>query len=376
VQARRRNQVPCRSRAALLWSFAAFAILQLGLALAIELRLPELRDPEYGNRVTRLLRRTSVSSEKPLTVVMLGSSRTTKGFHAPRLEAYLHSNLNQRAIVFNFGITGAGPLMQLLNLRRLLERGIRPDLLLIEIFPPLLSGHAPSAELARVAPTRLWLCELPLLEDYGSRAAVLQAEWWRAWPLPWYVRRFAILSRLVPSFIPYAARADWIHRIDECGWIASGKRPTTSDTRRTLAERTKLEYQDWLTRFRLEGVPRRALHELLALCRKEKIAVGLVVMPETSIFRACYPDNTWLDIEAFINQLSRQYSAPVTNAREWIDDEHFMDGHHLSETGATEFTERLGRELAAAVDNAPWSHARLWMKRKFTYGERQGLSPP
>jgi hypothetical protein len=206
--------------------------LQLGLALAIERWLPELRDPEYGYRLRRLAPRTRPGAGRPFTVVMLGSSRTTWGFKAGRLEHTLAQSLGRPVVVFNFGVTGAGPLLHLLNLRRLLADGVRPDLVLVEILPPLLAGQYPDHELARLAVTRLWLRDLRLLERYGARGTGLRAAWWQAWPVPWYAHRFAILSRLAPACLPYQVRMDWAYRIDKSGWVESPVKRSDPDRRR------------------------------------------------------------------------------------------------------------------------------------------------
>jgi hypothetical protein len=345
----RKQKLAARGRTGLISGLAGFVALQLGLALAMERWLPEFRDPEYGNRLTRLYRRTAAVEAPPLTVVMLGSSRTTTGFQATRLEAYLNRNLKRPVVVFNFGITGAGPLMQLLDLRRLLDQGIRPDLLLIELFPPLLSDHEPDAELKRVPVTRVWLRELSLLTTHGGSAKELHAAWWQAWPFPWYTHRFAILSRFMPGFVPYRVRMDWVYQIDQCGWFNRAGGKATPEARRRLVARTRQEYLGWLSQFRLGGLPCRALREIVALCREERISAGLVVMPEGSDFRSCYPAVAWREIERFRDDLRRQYSLNVANAREWMTDEAFVDGHHLSPKGAAEFTERLGREAVL-----PW----------------------
>src|SRR5262245_20945385 len=114
-----------QARAALLWGLVAFVISQLGLAAAIEWKCPELRDPFYGCKANRLHRR-SAGPEAPFTLVMLGSSRTTYGFQASALEPRLSEAAGRPVVAFNFGIPGAGPLMELLTLRRLLAAGVHP----------------------------------------------------------------------------------------------------------------------------------------------------------------------------------------------------------------------------------------------------------
>ena len=64
-------------------------------------------------------------------MVVLGSSRVAYGVDAGSLSRQGYPT----ALVYNFGILGSGPLLNLVNLRRLLDAGIRPNLLYVEILP-------------------------------------------------------------------------------------------------------------------------------------------------------------------------------------------------------------------------------------------------
>ena len=104
-------------------------------------------------------------------------------------------------------------------------------------------------------------------------------------------------------------------------------------------------YQPRLAAFHLDELQCQAVCELLASCRKERVAVALVVMPEGPIFRSWYPPGTWEATKEWLRHISQEYDAPLINARDWIDDENdFMDSHHLLLSGRAKFNERLGRE--------------------------------
>src|SRR5262249_40283015 len=108
------------------------------------------------------------SGPRPRLVLMLGSSRTALGVRGQQMERQLREALDFPVVVFNFGIPAAGPLTELLTLKRLLREGLRPDLLLIEVLPPQLAGQAPVAggELAWLPVSRLKLVDLALLERH------------------------------------------------------------------------------------------------------------------------------------------------------------------------------------------------------------------
>src|SRR5439155_1130670 len=79
--------------------------------------VPERRDVAYAQKVTRLRQRTEEAPTQPLTVVMLGSSRTVFGLKAGRLEKPLQEETGRPVVVFNFGMYASGPVMNLVTLR-------------------------------------------------------------------------------------------------------------------------------------------------------------------------------------------------------------------------------------------------------------------
>jgi hypothetical protein len=332
-----------RGRTALLWGLAVFLALQGGLAVAIERWLPEFRDPEYAYRMARLYRRTVHVAPRPLTVVMLGSSRTTLGFESNELEAYLSGVLRRPVVVFNFGITGAGPVMQLVDLRRLLARHIHPDLLLVEVMPPLLAGQV-AHETMRTSAARLWRPELKTFARYGAPAPVIRRTWWETFLVPWYGQRFCIISRVAPACLPYQSRMDWAYTLDDSGWVKSPVSRGTPERYRQSVENARREYGGYFVNFKIKGPSTGALRELLDQCRSAEVPAALVLMPEGSEFRSLYVPAVWAQMQSFLDQLSHEYAAPVINAREWIGDDDFSDSHHLLPHGASQFTQRLGQE--------------------------------
>ena len=75
IRLRSRRLQTRRSFFAILSGAALFVALQVGLVLAIEFVLPEVRDPLYGLRLHFLQKALHARPTKPWTVVMLGTSR-------------------------------------------------------------------------------------------------------------------------------------------------------------------------------------------------------------------------------------------------------------------------------------------------------------
>lgn len=351
-----KNRLNRRGRHAICWSLAAFAFCQLGMAVAIERTFPQFRDPEFGYRRNRLVERLKHATPRPFTAVMLGSSRTTVGFDAGIVERQLCEQLQQPAIAFNFGITGAGPLTHLINLRRLLKDGVRPDLVLIEILPPLLNGQPWNAESLRLRPERLWHEEIGVLEDYGALPGI-EKRWWTGWPVPFYEHRFPILSRYVPNWLPYDMRLDWALMIDDSGYAPRPKLRRTEAGDRLALEHMRQDYGTRLADFRLGGQACRALVELVDFCESEQLQAALVLMPEGTAFRALYTPEVWRQLAGFLQGVADRGHIPILNAREWLPDSAFIDAHHLLQEGAEAFTSRFGREcvlpLVERMTSAP-----------------------
>src|SRR5262249_6373173 len=196
-------------------------------------------------------------------VVMLGSSRTAFGFKAGELEMLLRQGIDCPVASYNFGVFAAGPVTELVYLKRLLAEGIRPDLLLIEVLPPLLAGqHEVPSESKWLPADKLRLCELPLLERHGFSAKNLRNAWMEAWPVPWYSHRLAIIGRVMPAAIPWNVREDWSYGTDEWGWAPSLHDHLTAEQRRRLVERTRHEYAHYLQGFQLRGPTADAIREM------------------------------------------------------------------------------------------------------------------
>jgi hypothetical protein len=312
---------------------------------------PDLREPDYVFKIERLRRHFAATEGTPRqTVVMFGTSRTAMGLMPGPLEEQLGRALGRPVAVFNFGIPGAGLIAQRINLKRMLDEGIKPDLVLIEILPPLLAGQVPPVEKTRLPPTRLEWSELPLLVRFGFPRAEVRRDWWATWAIPWYRHRFTLLSHYLPAWLPSKIRQDWCRAVDNTGWFSALVRPETPAAYRKVVEIAREQYVDYLTEFRLGGPSCEALRETLEVCRREGIATALVLMPEGSEFRGWYSQDARRQIRSFLGGLCREFDAPLIDAERWIADEDFSDSHHLLHHGATSFTRRLGRATVPLLE--------------------------
>jgi hypothetical protein len=324
--------------------FAALAVLNLALGVAGEESL-YIRDPGYSDKEIRLARQEAANPTGP-GIVMLGTSRTAAAFAAGRVRDKLGSG-----VVFNFGIPASGPITHSVYLKRLLADGHKPDLLLLEVLPPTLVD-LPAGPTTPAGPLegrflygdRLTHGELDRVIDYGFPAEDVRRRWRQSVYEPWYALRFPIVGRAFPSALPWHVRFDWSRGCDEFGWGAPFQESVTPTEFATGFKQAHGEYADILAMLEPTGGGARALVDTVDLCRERGIAVRLVLMPESSHFRAMYPPEAERKVYEFLDRVCREHGCTLVNARHWLPDDAFWDGHHMVKPGAVLFTDMLAKD--------------------------------
>jgi hypothetical protein len=129
--------------------------------------------------------------------------------------------------------------------------------------------------------------------------------------------------------------------------------PPEEEVRRRLSV-VRSQYYPGLQDFQVRETPDRAMRKLLNLCGKQEIPVALVLTPECSEFRAWYPPQTSVVLRRYCEMLTRDYGVTVVDAREWLPDCAFSDGHHALPDWATRFTRRLGKEVLQPLVEGRW----------------------
>lgn len=309
--------------------------LQFGFGAYAE-HNPKRKDPTYGDKFEKLAAR---SDGRPL-VLMLGSSRTLLGFHAGQVEGELPG-----VRAFNFGTPASGPITHRVYLRRLLDAGVVPALLLIEVLPPALADGADGpGEQLFLTGERLSSSEVDLVARFGFREDRLRSAWRDSVYAPASALRFQLLGRVVPSWIPWNLRGDWSRNTDAHGWATPPRQTVTREERAERTANADAEYRATLAVTTPEGRPMRALAELLDLCRERGIRTRVIAMPEAPTFRRLYPDGLSDRIAKSLEIVANANGAGFSDARHWLAEDDFYDGHHLFRVGAEGFTRRLTAE--------------------------------
>jgi hypothetical protein len=328
------DQTARRARAALAYGAIAYLTLQVAGTALLETRCPGVYDPEYDARLTVLKARLAEDPARPL-VLVTGSSRLMFAFHPESLPP-LPTASGSPLLTFNACHPGAGPVMQLMHVRRLLREGIRPNWLAVEVMPAYLA-HEGRTFLAASVTAR----DLPLLVHYYSPWKMLGSYLYqRTAAGRWQAE---VTRRLAPGCVPP----------DGCGPEAIGplggwlglRTSVTPEERRNQTALAESQYRHRLQAHRIAPAADRAVRDLLDLCRRERISVVLVRSPESGLFRDWYTPGASESVDRYLNGLAGEYGAAVIDAQRWLADEDFYDGHHALHRGAATFTHRFEHEV-------------------------------
>ncbi len=330
------------ARAELLWAAAGFLLIQFALSLLIEAHLPQVCDPEFATKLDFLRARMAEAPDRPL-VVALGKLRTLQGLDAGRLS---NNEDSRRCVVFNMGLGGCGPVLQRVCFHRLREAGVRPDLILVEVLPAMLTtGDFPLVEDRYLDGARLRSSELASSYPYLQQPQRQLWKWLWGRLLPCSRHQAELRDRFAldreRSDRPVAA-AGW--SCDPYGWQAVGDARTPEQIAEAVAFSLG-QYRDELHTSKLAANKVQALRDLLDDCRRDGIPVALVVMPESKAFRDLYLEGLDSHVTNLLDSLRREYGLlAVIDARGWIEDDGFHDAHHLAAAGAHVFADRFNRE--------------------------------
>ncbi|MDB5313866.1 MAG: hypothetical protein JWO38_8068 [Gemmataceae bacterium] len=314
---------------------------QLGMGLAVETMKPEWRDPEYGHRLHQIRRLRDAHPDRPL-VVAVGSSRTLMGL-SPAAMGF--PDEPGSPLVYNFGQTGAGPLQILLTTFRLLDAGVKPAFLLVELFPAALVGDGPAEDMMKLWGPRLGAGDVRRLAPYAAHPAAVQRTWAGNRLAPWYSLRLTLMNHWRPGWLPTANRIDfqW-DRLDPRGWLAYPHDAVPAAEREKNVARAGESYVRQLAGYRIGATSDRALRDILVRCKAGGIPVAFYLTPEGPAFGSWYPPGARETLAAYLGALRREYEVPVFDAAGGFGEAEFADSHHLLPGGAARFSRRLADE--------------------------------
>jgi hypothetical protein len=340
-----------KGRRIVFWSLVCIALTQLVLSFYLDKRCLEIRDPVYGCRLRSLQARLAESPNTPLLLI-LGSSRVKYGVAPGAMK--VRARTGESPFIYNFGFDAMGHIRALMYLRRLLADGVRPDFLLVEVWPPCWTegGIFHEALAVPVADDLHWY-DIPLLCRYFFDEKDVVRLGLQKSLLPISAYRSQLLQTTVRSLLPRGQADEMARHLhdeqprDERGWF-----PMPEIWRQSTPERRcRIEREAKKTKALLDSLvvnPRSdtALREILEQCRRHGIRAALIFLPEHSRTRSWYSPRVLATVRDYLGQLQKEFRVPVVDVRTWVPDEDFADDYvHMRSQGVPRFSERLGREV-------------------------------
>lgn len=343
----RKQQLTHRARRTIAWGLLTVGLLQGLLFLQLNLGDWRYQDRVYDARLSRVRARLSNDPDQvPSLALFLGSSAVAYGVKGPAFEEEMSAALGRPWLCCNVAALATGPLLEMVYLERVLEEGIRPQLVVAELHPISLSSNVldtvgtlrRSSERFGIQDlARLEACAMPGIDDCRRQRR-------RNLLFPIYEHRFAILAAHAERFVPPGRVDNWAELVgDATGWVSLPE--CSKEERDTRWKKMGKMYADNLQTLRIISAEHNAIRHLLRCCQTKGISVAVLVSPWASEF-----DTSWWSKEArqqfadILDGIRRDFNVPILDARDWIADAFYYDPVHLGAAGADRYTRKLVRE--------------------------------
>jgi hypothetical protein len=333
--------------------------LNVGLALDVAFK-PGVRDPMFDLPAEHYKARIDAASDKPVTVVFLGSSRTMYGVRPAIVEETVTADANTHCLAYNLAVLANGPIGEMVHWQRLVDRGMTPDVVVLEICPARFSTFTQkqpgsdepldpkkkklSDDMVTFRGDRMTWDEVQLVRSYGYPDEA-ETDWREANWNPWFGFRFQILGMLNPMWLPNNVTHHERRPASDLGWKrpfyekwAPDKYPQAIEANRELLFK-RMQNIDF------DESPAQCFRDLVRSIKAHGSIPVAFVTPEASVIRAWYPPEVNKRIDQFVHELREQLGIQVVDLRAALPDDAFHDGHHAVLWGADEYS----REVAKAV---------------------------
>ena len=321
----------------------------MGLVALVETAKPEWRDPEFGHHLRQIEAWQHEWPDRPL-VVVIGSSRTQMGVSPAAMGL---PNGPADPLVYNFGYRGAQPIWAWLNLMRLLDRGIKPDFVLVHIALAECGIPHPAEDQFAAWSSRLSGADVRRLQPYTEDTLRLPALWAATRLTGW--SRFAecIRSDVLPDWQPRRTRRSysWEH-MDRHGFVPLLRQGIPPESREEVLQRALQRHARSVAGRHVSEITRRAHRDLVDRCAAEGIPVAFAWTPESPRYREAHGRAGAEAVVEYTQFINRELQTDVFPAPLHLEETEFADGYHLLPPGAARYSLWLAD-----------THLRPWLAR-------------
>jgi hypothetical protein len=347
------------SRRATLWALALFVVGQIVAGLLLDYVFPLTRFPSAAKALER------ADKEPNPTVVFFGSSRTESAIVTAEANRILASESDRRPPprVLNAYIVAGDSLSSEFVFTRLLDRGMKPDWIVLEVSPEMVDDKPPFMREHAVRQLT-WpdlFTNLPTIVRANATWVYVEGRC-----VPVYSHRRQIVQNAKDAIRDYLPAQGPPPQLVQPGANMPGRPVDTSDPGLAMKPAFTVPAQGsnpdellkqsqygaeevvrrWLKDYRIGGPTPAALERILDRCRAEGIRVILLGIPACSFHRKEITPEVDAAYTGYVNKLVADYDCRFVDCRDWAPDLMFGDTLHLrSETGGMMFTERFTREV-------------------------------
>jgi hypothetical protein len=330
-----------RGRRVLAVAAVVFALGNLAGGLLLDYRWPDIRFPDLGAALAQLAK-VGRSPE----IVFVGSSRMAGAASPYVVDPLLRAYTRRAPRSFNAAVPAGDFLVDEYVLERMLDQGIRPTLLVVEVSAEHLNRRCPLLG-QQVIRLMTWTDLWSYLPDAALYSRVMRLVSSRLTPL--YFHRYQIRKRLFgyPSqdLMPRGPAPD----------LGPDPSPNLSDLPPAAVDAGPSEGAPttadggWCRGPDLSALQTAALERLLGRARAAGVFVLLVNSPATSSQRAQLPPVANDGFREYVHSLEARYGCRFTDFCDRVPDERFYDAIHVSHSGARYFSHVFTRDVLIPV---------------------------
>ena len=349
------------------WTATALTLLLLlltNVALQFNRRPLDVLSEHFPDAALARVQRCESLGRVP-DVLYMGSSLTMHGVIPTTVDAFVGANTGQRILSCNVAADGATFEEDYYTLKRIIEDGYTPKLIVETLWEYNVNAHAsPPADTYGLPAEQIQ--SLADLSDAGAlsahfggglRGKLAALNYIAGKAVPFYGDRTAIFKSLcgpltigpcatpVSSSVVASPLQDMVLPSDARGWVALVGRSLATYTAAQLRPYTSCG--DHCPPFVIGGHQPAFLSDLLALARAHSVRVALVIPPFSRYFFNVLRPADWRMLVSFWQTFAGAPGVTFYDMSHDPDyaDTDFWDIHHLDAAGAAKFSAWIGLTL-------------------------------